>query len=357
MGHKLYDILGVSQHCNQDEIKKAYKKLAIQFHPDKTGGDGEKFKEISHAYEVLSDDEKRRRYDQLGDEGYEMAGQGGAPFDPHSIFEQFFGGGFPGFFGGDPFGGHPFHPHGGRQNGPKKCRNIQHVVQMTNKDAYFGAQKTLKITVHKKCMNCIESCYSCQGRGNVTEMQRMGPFTTMATRPCHICKGSGSIVKGKESCNECKGKGEFSEEKRIELTIPMGTETGQQIVISGYGEQPQQPGDRPGDLIFEVLVQPDPLFERQGLHLIHKKTITLLESIIGKEIEIPLYEGTFTLDIHQFGIIQPNKQYKISQRGMKRDQQIGDLFLVFTIQYPSVQNIHAEGKKDIAEMFSKHITP
>lgn len=334
MGHKLYDVLGISQNCSSDDIKKAYKKLAVQHHPDK-GGDPDKFKEIANAYQILSDDEQRQKYDQLGDDLFNQTNGGGGGVDPSVIFEQFFGrgGGF------DPFshlfgGGHPFMGGGGQQ-GPRRCRNIQHAIQITNKDAYFGCEKHIKLTLHKKCLKCLESCNTCQGRGQISEMQRMGPFTSMMTRPCHVCKGTGNIPKGKASCNECKGKGEYGEEKRIDIKIPRGVETGHQVTITGCGEQAQQPGDITGDLILEVLVQLDQQFERRGLDLVHKCQINFKESILGKTIQIPHYEEPIQINLSDFGIIQPGKEYIIPNKGMVTDNSKGKLIIICQITYPT----------------------
>lgn len=353
MSYKLYDILGVPRGCTPEELKKAYKKLAMEHHPDK-GGDAEKFKQISHAYDVLSDQDKRQRYDQLGDEGYEMGGSGGSgpAFDPNSIFEQFFGrggmGGFPGFFGADMFGG-----HGGGRPAPKKCRNLQHVIQLSNRDAYFGAHKVLRVTLHKKCMRCMETCFACQGQGQINELQRAGPFTTVTTRPCDTCRGSGQCVKGKSSCSECSGKGEYTEEKKIDLHIPMGVETGKQIVFPGFGEQPQHPGDVPGDLVFEVLVNLDSTFERKGLDLVYKQTISFSESVLGKTVHVPLYDGVYTLHTGTLGIVQPNKPYTISGKGMKTEKQTGNLILQFQVIYPT-KPLSEECKQELEPIFKKY---
>lgn len=333
MGYKLYDLLGISKSSSIDDIKKAYKKLAVQHHPDK-GGDPEKFKEIANAYQILSDEEQRKRYDMLGDEQFEKSGNMQTNVDPSAIFEQFFGrGGFDPFahmFGGSPFG---FQQQSSR-GGPRKCRNVRHVIHISNKDAYFGCDKHIKITLQKKCLNCLESCNACQGRGEITEMQRMGPFTSMMTRPCGQCQGSGQTPKAKQNCITCKGTCEIREEKIIDMTIPKGVETGNQILVSGFGEQAQQPGDIPGDLIFEILVQPDKAFERRGLDLVHRITIDFKESIIGKMVMIPHYEGEYELNTSNFGILQPNKEYSIPDKGMQKDKQKGKLILVFDINYP-----------------------
>ena len=332
MTHKYYDLLGVSKDCSKEDLKRAYKKMAIQHHPDK-GGDSEKFKEISQAYQVLNDDAQRAKYDQLGDEGFENGGMNAPSFDPHSIFEQFFGGGggFNPFFGGDLF--EQMHRRQGNQR--RKCRSVQHVFQLSNKEAYFGGHKTLKISIQKKCFKCSQECMNCQGKGMVNSMQRMGPFTTMATHPCHQCQGSGKVNKSNKDCSTCQGKCDYKEEKVIELHIPKGVEMGHQIKFEHLGEQPQSEGDVAGDLIFEIFVQPDPNFERQDLNLIYKTKITFKESILGKTITIPHYEKDILLDISEFGVIQPNFNYIVPNMGMKTDSKKGDLMVRFTIDYPT----------------------
>lgn len=327
MGHKFYDILGIPKNASKDDIKKAYKKMAVQHHPDK-GGDPEQFKEISNAYQILSDDDKKNRYDQLGDEGFENIPDGmSGGIDPRSVFEQFFGG-HP-FFGGDPF----MRAH--HENVRRRARNVQHVIQISNQEAYFGLNKTLRISIQKKCFKCSINCHNCQGKGTVNTIQRMGPFTTMVTQPCHICNGTGKINKNNPDCPDCKGKGDYIEERIIELKIPMGVEMGHPIVFQGMGEQAQTENDIPGDLIFEIFVQPDSNFERNGLDLIYKTTLSFQESILGKNINIPHYSGVLSVNSSQFGIIQPNKDYIIHDKGMKTNQRTGHLIIRFSIQYPS----------------------
>lgn len=332
MGHKYYDVLNVSQGCSKEELKKAYKKLAFECHPDK-GGDPEKFKEVAQAYEVLNDDDKRRQYDQLGDEGFQNGNAAPQHMDPHSIFEQFFGGmgggGFHPFFGESMF-------HGQNQRrSRRKCRTVQHVIQISNRDAFFGGHRTLKISIQKRCFKCMSDCKNCQGKGSIHGMQRVGPFTTMTTQACHICQGSGKVAEGKPSCMECKGRGEYTEEKIIDLQIPKGVAMGHQVVFDGFGEQPHLENDIPGDLIFEIFVQPDPMFERDGLDLIYKQKISFKDSIIGKKIQIPHYEEMLTVDVSEFGILQPNKNYLIPNKGMESNGKRGHLVLKFTIDYPT----------------------
>jgi DnaJ-class molecular chaperone len=317
----LYDILQVSQNCTPEELKKAYKKLAILHHPDK-GGDAVKFKEINNAYSILSDPEKRSKYDRYGD----------AEAEPN-IFEQMFG------FGSCP------------EPREKKRRTIIHTIQITNKEAYYGEIKNLKIVLNKKCMTCVAMCQVCQGQGQINELHRMGPFTTMSSRPCNQCGGSGQCVRGNIRCNTCYGKGEYQEEKKIEINIPSGVDSGKQIFIEGCGEQPHSQNEIAGDLIIEIKVIPDPIFERKGLDLIYKQTITFRDALLGKTLNIPLYNGLHTMDIAEFGVIEPNKDYIINGKGMKG----GNLILRFIVKYPR-KEISSECKKEFEEIFRKYET-
>lgn len=351
---KLYETLGLEKGCSNDEIKKAYRKMAMTHHPDK-GGDPNTFKAVNRAYGVLGDPEKRAKYDMLGDNGYDENSNGGMSaheMDPTNIFDHLFGrAGGSGFFHGmGGMGG------GGAGMGIRRCRNVQHVIQITNKEAYFGGIKHLKATIRKKCLDCMATCSVCQGQGQINELQRMGPFTTMSSRPCEKCEGTGQQAKGKKTCTVCNGKSDYTEEKKLELNIPAGVETGHQIVFKGLGEQPHTRNSIAGDLVFEVLVVLDTVFERAGLNLIHKHELTFLESIIGKDIEVPLYDEPYKLNTSKFGIIEPNKQYKISGKGMKTDSdnKKGDLILVFQIKYP-VKELTEEFKKEVRQVFEKHV--
>jgi DnaJ family protein A protein 2 len=332
MTHKFYDVLGIPKGSSKEDIKKAYKKMAIQMHPDK-GGDPEKFKEVANAYQVLSDDDKRARYDQFGDEGFAENDGGGHGFhgvDPHAIFEQFFGGG-----GGFPFGGmggfgFDVHPH---HAGPPRKQDHVHPFRITLEDAYKGVQKTLKVSLNKICSKCKEQCYACQGKGHVMDMRRMGFLTQMMQRACGTCNGAGFIAKGKSGCKECNGGGSFKEEHKIDLNLPAGVHHGHHCVFKGLGEQALSPGEVSGDLVFEVHVQNDPNFQRQGNDLIFTVPISLSETIVGKEVNVPHFSGAFSLNTSEFGVVQPNKPYVVKGKGMPG----GNLVILFHINYPSVK--------------------
>jgi DnaJ-class molecular chaperone len=343
MTHKLYDVLGVSQDCSKDDLKRAYKKMAVQHHPDK-GGDPEKFKEIANAYDVLMDDQKRQMYDQLGDERFDEAGgaQGGGAgphIDPHSIFEQFFGGAFGGF--GDMPGGFNFNMHQVRKS------HHLHQLNISLEDAYKGIQKSIKVSLTKICRSCKEQCYACQGKGHVMDMRRMGFFTQMSQRPCDVCNAAGYVAKGKNNCKECSGSGVVKEDHKIELNIPAGVSSGHHMVFKGLGEQAVGDNEVSGDLVFEVAVGNHPVFQREGADLSMTIPLTFVESVVGKEVNVPHFSGDFVLNTQEFGVINPTKTYIVKGKGMSLG---GNLIVKFTISYPT-KRIGDGDREKVAEMF------
>ncbi len=342
MTYKLYDVLGLAKDASPDDIRKAYRKAAITHHPDK-GGDPEKFKEIANAYQILCDEEKRRRYDELGDEGFAASG-GGAGMDdafggmnPHDLFEQLFrgAGGFQFDFG---FGGH-------HQRGPSKRKDHHHTIHVSQADAYHGTQKILRVGLKRPCMSCKSQCYTCQGRGTITDMRRMGFMTQMMTRPCDTCNGGGAVSKG---CGDCQHRGHHMDEKKVEVKVPAGVQTGHRFVISGLGEQAVGDNEVSGDLVIEVFVQPDQNFQRQGQDLMYTVKLTLAESIVGKVITIPHYSGDIVVSLEEYGIVQPHKSYIIPQKGMPG----GNLVLIFQIDYTKKQQLSADERATLRDAFA-----
>jgi DnaJ-class molecular chaperone len=325
MTHKYYDVLGVQKGCSKDDIRRAYKKLAVQMHPDK-GGDPEKFKELANAYDVLSDDNKRNQYDQLGDTMFHESGggaghPGGFPggIDPQSIFEQFFGG-----------GGGGFHFHRGPPMQVKK-NDHNHEIGISLSDAYHGVQKTVKVCISKMCRACRETCNACQGKGSVMDMRRMGFLTQMMERPCDACDMTGFTVKPKQGCGECSGHGHTKTDNRIELQIPPGVQHGHTMVIPGLGDQALRDNEISGDLVFHIHVQKDPVFVRQGNNLVMNIPVSFVETMVGKEVNVPHFAGSFTVHTADFGVVQPDHVYKVQGKGMPN----GDLHMVFKVAYPS----------------------
>lgn len=354
---KFYEVLGVSQNASKEDIKKAYKKAAVQHHPDK-GGDAETFKKVGEAYAVLTDDEQRRRYDQIGDQGWESGGaQGrGSPVDAESIFRDFFGfGGFggDGHFGGMPFGfgGHSFGARG--PSHPPKASDVMHGIRISLKDAFTGAQKHVRVSLKKPCLNCKEPCHACQGRGSIQDMIRNSIFTQVVTRPCGTCQGTGKMSKPNVSCSHCKGAGETNEEHILTLKIPRGVHHGHRLHFGGFGEQPNVEGQRPGDLIFEIHVEDYPSLSRQGNDLHYEHTITLVDSIVGSVIKVPHVMGDFMVDTREMGIIQPTKKYIISNKGMSYGDgdALGNMIVTFKIEYPK-ERLSPESQAHLKEAFT-----
>lgn len=343
MTHKYYEVLGVSRDASKDDIRRAYKKLAVQMHPDK-GGDPEKFKELASAYEVLSDDEKRNRYDQLGDDMFNETNGGGGGhggIDPQSIFEQFFGG------HGGPFG----NPFGGHHHGPARKKNHHHEINISLEDAYRGLNKSIKVSLMKLCKKCKEQCYACQGRGVIMDMRRMGFFTQMMERPCDNCSATGFVAKGKSGCTVCNGNGMVKDEHKLDLTLPAGVATGHVNVFKGLGEQAVGDNEISGDLLFEVRVQPHPVFTRDGNNLVMNVAMSFAESVTGKTIQVPYFGGEFTVDTAEsFGIVKPDKPYCVRGKGMPPN---GDLLMMFNITYPVSKRLSEAERKDARDLFKK----
>jgi DnaJ family protein A protein 2 len=347
MTHKFYEALGVSRGASKDEIKRAFKKKAMQCHPDK-GGDPEAFKQVGEAYEVLSDDETRARYDQLGDEGF-SAPPGGPGMDPFSafgganIFEQMFGGAF------DPFGAAGM-PRGG---GPQKCSDHLHTVKISLADAFTGINKSVRVNITKQCTKCREMCHTCQGRGTITDMRRMGFMTQVSTRPCDKCQGSGQTVAPKPGCAECKGAGANTKEHKLEINFPPGVANKHRVIFKGMGEQPTRPDDVPGNLIFEVAIMPDAHFQREGNDLIYKAEITLLESLVGKYMVIPHFGGDISINtMDTWGFIKEGQTYSIPKKGIVP---AGSLNLQFTVRYPAASKgkITADDQNALRAIFAR----
>lgn len=341
MTHKLYETLGISRSASLDEIKKAYRRSARDHHPDK-GGDESKFKEISNAYEILSDEEKRNQYDQLGDENFQNMGNGGGNgfpggMNPHDLFAQMFGG--MGGMGGFPGGMH-FDMNFGNGGGHQRNRNCQdhtHGMNINLQEAYNGTRKNIQLNLQKICLSCKQTCNTCQGRGQITNMVRNGIFTQVITQPCNTCQGSGSMISGRDKCSECKGRGQYNEEKRIEIEIPAGVNSGHQIRINGMGEQKRSQDEIAGDLILQVNITDHPHFTREGNNLKYVSSITFKEAILGKKFTIEHFSGPLEINTVEFGIIESAKKYEISGKGMPYDnkKRYGNLIVQFNVTYPN----------------------
>jgi DnaJ-class molecular chaperone len=301
----MYDVLGLTSDASAEDIKKAYHKLVRKHHPDK-GGDAEKFKKVQEAYEILSDPQKRQNLDQFGNPDGPRNPFGGPPGD---IFSQMFN-------------------FGGGHRGPVKRANHNHDIRITLEEAYRGATKNMRITLSKPCLACRKKCPQCHGRGSVH--LQMGPMAFQ--QPCPACSGAGMHGRG---CSECNFKTTKHELLNLELKIPMGIEEGNTLVAHGLGEQPIKPDEEPGDLIFHIKIQTHPELMRQGIDLVHQTRISFEDSVNGKVIEIPHFDGPITIDTSVWGVLDPREDYIIPLKGFKVGDKVGRLRVGFNIIYPN----------------------
>jgi len=341
---KFYDLLGVPTTATVEEVRKAYKKLAIRLHPDKNPDNPEaleKFKEVSGAYEVLSDPEKREMYDKYGEEG--LQGKGGF-HDPTSIFESFFGGGFSDIFG-----------RGGR-GGPRRGDDLKYSLGVTLRDLYNGKTAKLKITKNVICDECLgmgslkeggtSQCNSCRGRGVKVLLRPLGPGMVQQIQTvCSECQGKGEVIDEKDRCQQCHGKKVIPETTVQEFAVERGMEWGETIVKRGEGDQ--QPKMTPGDLIIVLQQKPDKeeyfnQFKRHGSDLIYKHQLTLNEALTGFKILIKQLDGR-TLSVAKSGeVFKPKDVLMIEGEGMPVEgnpYQKGRLFIEFDVLFPTYKQL------------------
>lgn len=273
---KFYDILGVKPNANDNDLKKAYRKMALQYHPDKNPSPeaGEKFKEISLAYEVLSNPDKRKIYDAHGEQGIKEGGGGGHGYSsPMDIFDMFFGGGFG----------------GGRQRGPRRTKNIMHQLGVSLEDMYNGTTRKLALQKNVICDECegvggqtgaVQRCSTCRGTGMQVRIQQLGPGMMQQIQSmCTGCQGQGERIDPKLRCKKCSGKKVNRERKILEVQIDKGMEDGQKITFAGEGDQ--EPGLEPGDIIIVLDEKEHETFKRNGIDLITKIEINITEALCG----------------------------------------------------------------------------
>ena len=299
MAQDYYQILGVERGASADEIKKAYRKLAIKYHPDKNPGNKEaeeKFKEVSAAYETLSDPDKKRQYDQFGHDAYTSrggAGGGAADFrHAQDIFSQFCGGGGGGGFSfEDLFGGGG---HGRSYNGPVDGNDLRYDLEISFEDAMYGADKKITLPQMVDCPDCSGSgcepgtgkktCSTCGGTGQQTISQ--GFFSVR--QPCRTCGGTGQIIE--KPCRKCRGRGQVRVEKSFQLHIQPGVDTGSRLRVPGKGEAGQR-GGQPGDLYVFITVRPNEIFQRNGNDLMCEVPIPFTAAVLGGVVEVPTITG------------------------------------------------------------------
>lgn len=298
MAKDYYEVLGVSKSSSQEEIKKAYKKLAMKHHPDvsKEKESAEKFKKISEAYAVLSDSEKRKQYDTFGSDAFSQA------YSQEDIFR---GSNFEEVFG-DVFGGNNIFDMlfgGGRRSSRRRVgENLRYDLELTLEEAAFGTEKKIEIARNEKCKACdgtgakgkdMEECPDCNGSGTIRKTQRT-PFGIFAqTAVCRSCEGEGEVVK--VACQECHGKGVFVKEKKITVKIPKGVDTGQTLRLSGEGNSVKNGPN--GDLFVVLYVKEHKIFQRDEDDVYLEIPISFSQAVLGDEIEIPTLEGKAKLKI------------------------------------------------------------
>ncbi|KAK9879073.1 hypothetical protein WA026_003887 [Henosepilachna vigintioctopunctata] len=269
---KFYDILGVKPGCSQDDLKKAYRKLALKYHPDKNPNEGERFKLISQAYEVLSDPEKKRIYDQGGEQALKEGGGGGGFSSPMDLFDMFFGGG------------------GGRgRRRERRGKDVVHQLSVTLEELYKGAVRKLALQKNVICDKCegrggkkgaVEQCPTCQGRGMQVQIQQIRPGMIQQIQSvCSECRGQGERINPKDRCKQCQGKKVVRDRKILEVNIDKGMVDGQKIVFNGEGDQ--EPELEPGDIIIVLDEREHPVFKRSGNDLILRLEILLVEALCG----------------------------------------------------------------------------
>ena len=297
-----YEVLGVEKGASAEDIKRAYRKSAMKYHPDRNPGDKnaeEKFKELGEAYEVLSDDEKRARYDQYGFAGVDPNFGGGG-----SGFEGF--GGFGGFgdFGdifGDIFGGG--RSRGNAQNAPRRGENVGARLELTFEEAAFGCEKEVSAQRIETCAACkgsgsedgaIETCAQCRGTGQVRTVQNFMGMQMQSSTTCPSCSGRGKIVKN--PCNTCRGKGKVRRTQKIKVQVPAGIDAGQSIRARGEGCVGYNGGPN-GDLLVEIYIKRHPIFDRRNMEVFCEVPITFTQAALGAEIQVPTLDGKTTLEI------------------------------------------------------------
>lgn len=344
-----YEVLGVSKGASDDEIKKAYRKLAKKYHPDMNPGDKEaeaKFKEVNEAYSILSDEQKRARYDQFGHAGVDPnygAGGPGGPFGGFDMGDIDLGDIFGSFFGGGGFGG--FGGGGARRNGPQKGESLRANLTITFEEAAFGCEKELSLNRTEECDEChgsgcqpgttAETCPDCRGTGVVRVQQRTGGFAFSSTAACTRCRGTGKIIHS--PCKSCGGSGSVKKSKRITVTIPAGIDDGQAVSLRGQGNAGKNGGPA-GDLIVGVRVKPHPQFRRDGTTVLYEQPVSFFQAAMGAELEIPTIDGKvkYTLPAGT----QTGTTFRLRGKGIPelRGRGRGDQYVTIRVQVPTSMN-------------------
>jgi molecular chaperone DnaJ len=362
MTEDFYDILGVSREASDEEIEQAYREAVREYHPDVSDHPDaeEKFKQAKKAKEVLTDEEKRRMYDQMGHDQFVEAekrgatdsgggaraggdpfGGGGGPFgDMQDIFDQFFGGG------------------GGRsRDRPRQGQDLKTTLEIDLEEAYHGAEKQMDVTKPERCDECggdghppgadSRTCPQCDGRGQTTTVQRT-PFGRMQqTTTCSRCDGEGTVYS--ETCSVCGGDGIVRNERTLTVEIPAGIRDGQTLRMDGEGA-PGEHGGPNGDLLIEISIRDHPDFERQRDDLYKSEAISFPQAVFGDTIEVETFDGTVELDVPEG--TQSGEQFRLRNKGMPRLQRRGQGDLYIRVQVVTPESLNAE-QREALEQFAE----
>lgn len=354
MARDYYEVLGVERNADQEEVKRAYRRMARKYHPDvnKEPGADERFKEINRAYEVLSDGDSRARYDRFGEAGVsgntgmpDMGDMGGFA----DIFESIFGGfASPG-------------QQARRRSGPQRGEDLRYDLKLEFKEAVFGVEKQIKITHLETCTTCSGSgakpgtkartCSTCGGTGQVRRAARtpFGSFTQVST--CPACGGTGQVIE--EKCDSCHGAGVNQKDKTLKVTIPAGVDSGTRLRVSAEGDAGPK-GGVPGDLFVYLFVQSDKQFQREGLNILSTLSITYLQAILGDKITVPTVDGDKPLTIPPG--TQPDTILTLEGLGVPKlgnAVQRGDHLIQIKVQIPTPAKLASEDRETLEKLLEK----
>src|SRR5437773_5327424 len=354
-----YEILGVERSATEEEIKKAYRKLAVKYHPDKNPGDKsaeDRFKELGEAYEVLCEPQKRSAYDQYGHAAFDKrAGFGRGGFhDPFEVFREVFGGGsiFDELFGG-----------GGRQdpNQPQRGDDLRYDMEITFEEAAHGCEKEISVTKPERCEACegsgaepgsrVKTCPTCGGRGQVITSR--GIFSIAQT--CPHCQGAGRIIE--KPCKTCRGTGRGERTSKITLRIPAGVDTASRLRSAGNGEAGFRGGPS-GDLYVVLHVRPHEIFQRDGDDLLCEVPINFVQAALGAEIDVPTLDGKSSIKVPAG--TQPGTMFRLKGKGVKNIQGYGhgDLHVRMNVEVPTHLNAAQKAKlEEFSELCSGKESP
>ena len=365
-----YEVLGVNKNATDEELKKAYRKLAKKYHPDANPDNKkeaeEKFKEVNEAYETLSDPQKRRMYDQFGHNGPQGfgGGSGQGPFGQGGYY-SYSSSGFDGFddFGdlGDIFssifgGGFGGRSSSRKQNGPRKGADLNLGMEITFEQAFSGVEKEITVTRNETCDNChgtgakpgtsVTKCTTCNGTGQVTQVQNTILGQMQTRRTCTVCHGTGEIIK--EPCEVCHGNGTVRKQPRIKVKIPAGIDDNQTVVLRGEGE-PGEKGGPKGDLYITVRIKRHSIFTRSGNNVTCEVPITITQATLGADLEIPMVDGTKVTYKIPDGT-QTGTKFVIKNKGFKSVNSSSTGDFVFTVKVQTPKKLTKEQRELLVQL-------